>query len=406
VGFLDAFRDRLAGGFRRRSAQDLLAAEVRAALRAVGIESARYDRAAFAIRVGFPDGLAARIYLGTLYAECVRDPASRAERIRRFVATFTERAGVPTTWAEAKPLLRPVLRRCMFARDGPGGTGTRPLRRPALPFLDEMVVVDQPTSMAYVNDANRSGWGVAAEEVFAAARANLSGWTPRTADLVLDGPVMLHFIDDGDAYWVSRLLVDGWLAGLAEQVGGRPVAFAPDVATLLVVADEPDRLASVFEQVREEFVEAPRALSPMGYTVDGAGRVVPYMAPSGHPLAGPVDRAERVLAAYEYAAQQVQLRGGNTAEDVATFDVYATPHGGTFTVATWVRGTTALLPRTDFVGFAEPGGTPFYVPWSAVSEADVLSETLEHRPVRYRASDWPGPTALGYLRERAVPLRV
>ena len=383
----------------------MLAAEVRAALRAVGIDGTRYDRAAFAIKVGFPDGLAAQIYLRTLYAECVRDPDSRAERIRRFVATFTERAGVPAEWAEVKPLLRPVLRRCMFAQDGPGGAGTAPLRRPALPFLDEMVVVDQPTSMAYVNDANRAAWGVAAEEVFAAARANLPDWTVESSDLAPDGPLMLQFVDDGDAYWVSRLLLDGWLAALAEQVGGRPVAFAPDVATLVVVGDEPDRLASVYEQVREEFVEAPRALSPMAYTVDGAGRVVPYEAPSGHPLTGAVDRAERVLAAYEYAAQQVLLRA-DADEVVASYDVYATGEGGTFTVAIWVRGAPTLLPRTDFVGFAEAGVAPFFVPWSAVSEADVLTETLEHRPVRYRTSGWPGPTALGYLREHAVPVQL
>jgi hypothetical protein len=52
------------------------------------------------------------------------------------------------------------------------------------------------------------------------------------------------------------------------------------------------------------------------------------------------------------------------------------------------------------------GAAPFFVPWSAVAEADVLTETLEHRPVRYRTSGWPGPTALGYLRERAVPIRL
>jgi hypothetical protein len=262
-------------------------------------------------------------------------------------------------------------------------------------------VVDQPTSMAYVNDANRAAWGVAVEEIFAAARANLPDWSVE-AEAAMDGPVMLQFVDDGDAYWVSRLLVDGWLASLADQVGGRPVAFAPDVATLVVVGDDPDRLAAVFEQVRDEFVDAPRALSPMAYTVDADGRVVPYVAPAGHPLAASVDRAERVLAAYEYAAQQVLLRAGG--ETVAEYDVYATAEGGTFTVTTWRQGVPTLLPRTDYVGFAPSGTTPFFVPWSAVMEADVLMETLEHRPVRYRTPAWPGPTALGYLRERAVPM--
>jgi hypothetical protein len=255
--------------------------------------------------------------------------------------------------------------------------------------------------MAYVNEANRVAWGVAAEEVFAAARANLPDWMVDTADLVPDGPVMLQFVDDGDAYWVSRLLLDGWLAALGDQVGGRPVAFAPDVATLVVVGDEPNRLASVFAQVRDEFTQAPRALSPMGYTVDTAGRVVPYAAPAGHPLAASVDRAERLLAAYEYAAQQALLDDDGDA--VASYDVYATDAGGTFAVATWVQGVPTLLPHTDYVGLVEAGAAPFHVPWSALVEADVLTETLEHRPARYRTPARPGPTALGYLRERAVP---
>ena len=390
--------------FRRRSGPDRLAGEVRDALRAAGIPEVRYDRANFAIEYRRPGHRTARMYLQNLYTECEHDPDGRADRIARFVATFATLSDVPSTWAEARPLLRPVLRRATFARGGPGQPT---VRRPALPLLDELVVVDQPTSMAYVVDAMCNRWNVPAEEVFAAARSNLtarSDLDDRT-DLP-DGPAVLRFIDDGDAYWVSHLLLDGWLAQLAEHVGGRPVAFAPDATGLLVVPDEPERLGEVFELVREEFTEAPRSLTPMAYTVDSAGRVLPYDAPAGHPLAVPVGRAERTLAAYEYAAQRMVLREEGVAEFAADCGLFAGADGTAFTVAAWAEGVATLLPRTDYVGFMPNGEAPFYVPWPAVAEADVISEAWEYRPVRYRAERWPSAGALGYLRERAVSLHL
>ncbi len=390
--------------FRRRSGPDRLAGEVRDALRDAGMGDVRYDRTNFAIEYRRPGHRTARMYLQNLFAECEQDPNGRAERIARFVSTFATLSDVPSTWAEARPLLRPVLRRATFARGGPGQPT---LRRPAWPFLDELVVVDQPTSMAYVVDAMCNRWGVPAEEVFAAARGNLAA----RADLddrtdLPDGPAVLRFIDDGDAYWVSHLLVDGWLAQLAEHVGGRPVAFAPDATGLLVVPDEPDRLAEVFELVREEFTEAPRSLTPMAYTVDAAGRVVPYQAPPGHPLVVEVGRAERTLAAYEYAGQRFVLREEGVPELAAECGLFAGADGTAFTVAMWNQGVPTLLPRTDYVGFAATGEAPFYVPWPALAEADVVIESWEHRPVRYHADRWPGAASIGYLRERAVSLHL
>jgi hypothetical protein len=63
-----------------------------------------------------------------------------------------------------------------------------------------------------------------------------------------------------------------------------------------------------------------------------------------------------------------------------------------------------LLPRVDFVAFNVAAATTFFVPWAVVMEADVLTELPQYRPARYRAEVWPAPAALGYLRERAVPI--
>lgn len=388
---------------RRRSGPDRFAGEVLSALRAAGISDARYHRREFSIEYRRAPGAEPTwLYLQNLYAECQRAPHTRDARIRRFVTTFTRLPEVPDTWASARDRLRPVLRSATFAR---GGESERPapLRRPAFPFLDEMVVVDQPTSMAYVSEVTCAAWGVSPEEVFAAARANLAttAGVPRTE--APGGRVMLRFVDDGDAYWVSHVLLDGWLARLSEHVGGTPVAFMPDVRSLVVVDSDPQPLPELFELVERHFAESARPLSPMAYTVDQAGRVVPLTVGAGHPAAGAVERASRVLAATEYGAQRNILR--DLVDDyVASYALFTGPEGGTFSVAAWTRGTRVLLPRVDFVAFNVAAGNTFFVPWDVVMEADVLTELPEYRPARYLADIWPAPAAYGYLRERAVPI--
>jgi hypothetical protein len=385
--------------FRRsgRDPRDAFAEEVLAQLRAVGVRSAQYQRDRFGIEYRSAEGAdPAWMNLANLYAECVQDPQGRTERIRRFVTTFAELPPVPLDWDTVRPLLRPVLRGSSFGQ--PADTGRPvPLRRPVLPFLDEFVVVDQPTAMAYVTEAVRRPWGVSEEEVFAAARANLTSLSELPADTP-EGPLLLRFVDDGDAYWVSHLLRDGWLARLAEVVGGRPVAFAPNATALLVTDDEPDALVKLFNLVGEEYGDSPRPLSPVAYTVDAAGLLTPYEAPAGHPVGPVAARAERLLAGREYEWQ----RTAHGEDDLAECVVVERPDGSAFTTATWRRGRPTLLPRVDFVALAGDGPSPLLVPWAALVEADAVHEVVEHRPPRYRTPQWPDPTALGYLRDHAV----
>jgi hypothetical protein len=388
---------------RRRSGPDRFAREVLDALRAAGISDAHYDRRQFAVeyRRG-PTTESAWLYLHNLYAECQREPNSRDARIRRFVTTFTRLPEVPERWESARDRLRPVLRSATFARGGEAGRPAA-LRRPAFPFLDEMVVVDQPTSMAYVSEVTCAEWGVSAEEAFATARANLAATAGLPPAEHPGGRVMLRFIDDGDAYWVSHILLDGWLAGLADHVGGNPVAFMPDVRSLVVVDADPEPLAELYELVERHFAESPRPLSPVGYTIDQTGRVVPLAVAAGHPAAAAADRATRMLAATEYGAQQNILRG-EVDDYVASYAVFGTAEGTTFSVAAWTRGMHVLLPKVDFVAFNVTAASAFFVPWDVVMEADVLTELPEYRPARYRGEVWPAPAAFGYLRERAVPI--
>jgi hypothetical protein len=287
-------------GLLRRIARARLASQVIRRLRRAGATEVRYDARDFVVRF-VHRGEPAVMPLDALLARHTGSRRKRRAEVGRFVAGFLGRPDLPQRWADVRPLLRPVLRGTVPMTDI-----STPLRRPALPFLSEYVVVDQPDTMTYVATDQPADWGVTAAEVFAAARANLTG-------AVLQGaatePVVVQFIDDGDAYWTSHLLLDGWLARLADQVGGVPVAFAPERGTLIVTADGSAHLPKLFGSAELSYLTSPRGISPMAYVSDEHGHTVPYAAPPGHPMRDCVKRAEAVLAMHEYARQAEMLTG-------------------------------------------------------------------------------------------------
>jgi hypothetical protein len=344
----------------RRVARARLASLVIRRLRRAGFADARYHSATFSVSfTPTGDDVPSVLQLDALLAQRSR---GRRRRVDRFVDGFLRNPGLPVDWHAARPLLRPVLRGVTTPADV-----SAPLSRPALPFLAEFVVVDHPETMTYVSVDN--GWGVDADDVFAAARANL---TAATLLGTATEPVVVQFVDDGDAYWASHLLLDGWLAGLAGQVGGVPVAFAPDRGTLLVTADHSDHLPVLFAQAEAVYLASPRAITPMAYVSDEHGRTVPYAAPPGHPLHERVRRAEAVLAVQEYARQARLL---DNAAELLLVD-------GLRTRAIWARNEPALLPAADEVLVGEAA-----TPWAEL--LPHLHQATDLDPPRWHGSHWP-----------------
>jgi hypothetical protein len=349
-------------GFFRRVARARLASQVIRRLRRAGFKDARYHSATFSVSFT-PDGddVPSVLQLDGLLAQRSR---GRRRRVDRFVAGFLRNPGLPVDWHAARPLLRPVLRGVTT----PAGV-SKPLSRPALPFLAEFVVVDHPETMTYVSVEN--GWGVAADEVFAAARANL---TAATLLGKATEPVVVQFVDDGDTYWTSHLLLDGWHAGLAGQVGGKPVAFAPDRGTLLVTADNSEHLPGLFAQAEAVYLASPRAITPMAYVSDADGRTVPYAAAPGSPYEICVRRAEAVLAAREYARQAEHLP--------LAAELLIADNGRTR--ALWPQDGPTLLPMADEVQAGET-----IRPWREIVP-HLAEEPLT--PPRWRGTSWPKPS--------------
>ena len=359
----------------RRVARARLASRVIRQLRYAGVTDAGYDSAAFAVRFrqNGPDGPVV-LWLDNLLAELPRSRRQRRERVARFVHGFIQIPDLPAQWDEVCSRLRPVLRGTTPMSPLTGISA--PIRRSALPHLAEYVVVDQADTMTYVARDQLAGWGVTEDEVFAAARANLSVAVRQPA---APEPVVLRFVDDGNAYWTSHLLIDGWLAGLSHQVGGDPVAFAPERGTLLVAADGSEHLPGLFVLAEETFAASPRAISPMAYVSDLRGRTVPYRASAG-PLRTCVQRAEALLAVHEYAHQARLLAGGPTPP--LPLLLVGSAEDGWRTRAVWTRDEPALLPEAGEVLMG-----PAVTPWAAVVRH--LTRVPGSDPPRWHTTGWP-----------------
>ncbi|MEV4512163.1 hypothetical protein AB0K00_24730 [Dactylosporangium sp. NPDC049525] len=382
-----------------RSREDRFARQVLNAVRDAGVGHAWYDAEQFAIHVWRDptDRSPAIAYLGNIFREC-RDAGreERRERIARYLSAVVFQPGAPETWDEAAPLLRPLLRAVTFGLGVPAGAPAL-LRRPALPMLDEVVAVDQPTSMMYVTTRQLEQWGVPASLVFDRAHRNLP-WSPSpspssAAEAAADGrTAVIRMVDDGDAYCASHLLLDGWLAAQAGRVGGTPVAFVPDTTGLLLTSDA--GIGPLFAAVEEEYRDAARPISTMAYTVDAAGAVVPYPAPEGHPLHAVVHRSEILMAAAEYGTQASHL---DTDAFAATLTVAERPDRSVFSVATWVEGVDTLLPQADYVSFGS-----FLVTWDSLTREVDLDPEPGLAPERFRLRTWPHPGVVARLRAAAA----
>jgi len=343
----------------RRLRRARLASRVLKRLRRAGLADARYDGRAFQVRFTAPgDDVPTIIELGPLLATQGR------RRVDDYVAGLLLNPELPHSWSEVKPLLRPVLR---------GATPGSPLRRPVLPFLSEFVVVDHPDTMTYVSAAQLAAWNVTADQVFTAGRANLTG-------AVLQGraiePTIVQFVDDGDAYWTSHLLLPHWLECLADQVGGVPVAFTPERGTLLVTADNSAHLPGLFAQAEQIFTTSSRPITPMAYVSDDNGCPQPYAAPPGHPLHQTVGRAERLLALHEYARQAAHTR------NAAALRLTGDASSGWRTQALWPQNEPTLLPRADEI----LAGSAVH-PWQSL--APHLTQAPDLDPPRWQATHWP-----------------
>lgn len=314
-------------------------------------------------------------------------------------------ATAPMNWAEAQPLLRPVLRPQSYVNHLVNN-GAQPWVRPVFPFVNEMVVVDLPTVRAMVTQGETDAWGITGEQAFAVARENLSArqqpFTPGEKFLLKDA--------DGDTYIDSMILAAGWLGSLSVVDGPRPLAFFPGDGALVLGTDAPDEAPELFEVAEQMYRDAEQPVSPQGYTIEGS-TIVPFDQAGPHPLRDLGLRARTLLAANEYHQQTEFLREHYERElfpqYIGEAQVIETAWGRR-TTAMWAEGLPWELPHTDYVTFlvGDPSNVSdtFTVPFPTVIDVVGILAVSGINPVRYRANEWPMPEILATLKAHAVDL--
>lgn len=179
---------------------------------------------------------------------------------------------------------------------------------------------------------------------------------------------------------------------------------------LLIAGDaHPDTVARLCESAEREYEAASRRLSPALYTVDDAGRVVPYLRPGNDALASRVRLAHVRFAMGEYTAQKEALDKAHEAsgEDLFVANLSALARKKDerpITWCVWAHEVDALLPRADVVAVSPEPKTFFMVPWAQVERLapGCLTPDPSLWPPRFRTTAWPSPEVLERLRAVAI----
>jgi uncharacterized protein YtpQ (UPF0354 family) len=334
--------------------------------------------------------------------------ASRAERKQVMQAYLNSMVGneLPTTFAEAKSRLLPILRsRSMIeyvALTAAGDPGINNL--PASQHLSTdaaiLLAYDTEHSMMTLNESTLSDWGISFATALAAATDNLRDATVAKFEQVAPG---LFIGAWDDSYDTSRLLFPDLVYQLG--VGGEPVVMIPTRNRIMVVSEN-DRAAQLLMiGLARQFVEEEgRQVSALMYKYE-QGRAVEW-ASSDPEVAGLMAEFLRKTLAEDYAGQKEMLEASHEKSGadihVASYQVLSSKKTGfeaSFTV--WTEDVDTLLPETDLVGLVstaelEDGmkGPPKLVAWRDLLAATGAFERLPERyPVRYKPVNFPDQAA-------------
>ncbi|MBL1077734.1 hypothetical protein JK358_25360 [Nocardia sp. 2] len=318
------------------------------------------------------------------------------------------------TWEQVAATVRPVLRPAGhdLVRVGDRNISGVVLTRRVLPYLVEMVAIDRPTTIQFVTAQHLLGWGVDADTVYAAAHENMTelAMSALTAFEPAEGTRILEFDDDeGETYIGALPLIPGWLAGVAARTGTRPVVFLPGHLGMYLVLGAAEGSASeemlpqLLALAEEKYDRALRPVSPVPYTVDDDGELIPLRLPETHPAWRALQHAEATLAAKVYGAQTDKLRADADREAAVSDLLQVRDQDGTeYTMTPWTGyGNTILLPRANYICFVGRDGDAFRVAWDDVAELVDLHPAEEYDPPRYRVAGHPSAEIMTRLRALA-----
>ncbi|HWQ14666.1 MAG TPA: DUF1444 family protein [Roseiflexaceae bacterium] len=143
------------------------------------------------------------------------------------------------------------------------------------PFLADLIityVIDEKSSVAFINEEQLDRWGVAAQDLHNLAVENLRRRTREGVryTAVGEGEERLFIYSSGDGYDATRLLLTEVLAEWARAVQGRLVVGIPNRDFLIALGDaNQDILRAVAAQVQADATQREHGLTDQLFTLAG-----------------------------------------------------------------------------------------------------------------------------------------
>ncbi|MCS6939962.1 MAG: DUF5688 family protein [Roseiflexaceae bacterium] len=220
------------------------------------------------------------INLDRFYRAYVQDPAQLDAIVHTMVSVLTreiparDRSDFASLRDRIFPMLKPIgLLAFVRERNLP-----MLVYRPFLADLIITYVVDEPQSVAYINEQHLEQWGVSEREIHELALRNLRRRTDERAPYTMVGEdeQRLFIFNSNDGYDATRLLLTDILADWAKQVCGQLVIGVPNRDFLIALGDaNPDILRSVAAQIQIDSIQRDHGLTDRLFTLVG-GQIREY----------------------------------------------------------------------------------------------------------------------------------
>jgi hypothetical protein len=205
----------------------------------------------------------------------------------------------------------------------------------------------------------------------------------------------------GDNYDASRLILVDLIRRL--PVRGEYIAMVPNRDSLIITGSEDEQGLGILCKLARESFQQPRPISTIALRLDG-DEWHPWLPDEESPLYGVFRELRLRTMAAEYADQAelltaVQRMRKSAVVPVAFNVVQETSTQLYSSYCVWTEGQACLLPRTDIITMARPGGQVIgAAPWDTVFQVvGDLIEEYDTYPERWLAREFPSESQLQAL---------
>ncbi|ACL23162.1 DUF1444 family protein [Chloroflexus aggregans] len=142
------------------------------------------------------------------------------------------------------------------------------------PFLADLIityVIDEPHSVAYINERHLERWGIGEHQLHERALANLAARTKDRATFLMTGEGVQRLIvaNTQDGYDATRLLLPDLLASWQPQFPGKMVIGIPNRDFLIAFSDADEEiLTSIAHQIQLDAAQREYGLTDQLFTIE------------------------------------------------------------------------------------------------------------------------------------------